>query len=391
MKNESKLRTIIIGLYLLLAYGVVGCDSTLSRENGSEAGISDLASMEAGNGTKDGGVPATDQGVTDDSQGDVSAIDLDAETPGTLPFLAGVNLACAEFGGALPGTFGQDYTYPTEEEVDYFTGKGMNVFRLPFKWERLQHQEMDSFDQAELSRLDAFVSYATSKGAYVLLDPHNYARYHGTVIGDGVSVAAFADFWGKLADHFKSSPLVIFGLMNEPHGMSTELWRDDANAAIQAIRDTGAQNLILVPGNSWTGAHSWDGDWYGTPNSEVMLTIVDPGNNYAFEAHQYLDDDSSGTSSTCVSEQVGVDRLKTFTTWLKTNGYKGFLGEFGVADNSTCLTAMDNMLDYIDNNKTEWIGWTYWAAGPWWSDYMFSIEPQNGQDAPQMSILEQHF
>ena len=30
---------------------------------------------------------------------------------------------------------------------------------------------------------------------------------------------------------------------------------------------------------------------------------------------------------------------------------------------------------------------TYWAGGPWWGDYMFSIEPQNGIDKPQMAIL----
>lgn len=53
--------------------------------------------------------------------------------------LSGVNLAGAEFGGnSIPGVFGTDYIYPLEEEVDYFVGKGMNVFRIPFRWERLQ-------------------------------------------------------------------------------------------------------------------------------------------------------------------------------------------------------------------------------------------------------------
>jgi trimeric autotransporter adhesin len=33
---------------------------------------------------------------------------------------------------------------------------------------------------------------------------------------------------------------------------------------------------------------------------------------------------------------------------------------------------------------------TYWAGGPWWGNYMFSIEPQNGVDKPQMTILVQH-
>lgn len=44
-------------------------------------------------------------------------------------------------------------------------------------------------------------------------------------------------------------------------------------------------------GNAWTGAHSWFQDWYGTPNSEVMDGIVDAGDNFVFEIHQYLDGD----------------------------------------------------------------------------------------------------
>ncbi|HIB99683.1 TPA: glycoside hydrolase family 5 protein, partial [Candidatus Poribacteria bacterium] len=44
----------------------------------------------------------------------------------------------------------------------------------------------------------------------------------------------------------------------------------------------------------------------------------------------------------------------------------------------------------IDDNTDVWLGWTYWAAGPWWGDYMFSIEPKIGEDRPQMVILEKH-
>ncbi len=303
----------------------------------------------------------------------------------------GVNLAGAEFGGNnLPGTFNKNYTYPTNKEVDYFVGKGMNVFRLPFLWERLQQNESGPLNSAELSRIKTFVDYAASKEAYTILDPHNYARYYGEVIGEKLPVEAFADFWQKLASEFKDNPYVFFGLMNEPHGMETELWLSDANAAIQAIRSTGAKNLILVPGNAYTGAHSWTANWYGTPNGTVMQDIVDPADNYAFELHQYLDDNSSGTSETCVNTTIGSERLKGVTNWLRQHNARGFLGEFGISANETCLQALDDMLSYMDENSDVWLGWTYWAAGPWWGDYMFSVEPKDGEDRPQMDVLEKH-
>jgi hypothetical protein len=52
------------------------------------------------------------------------------------------------------------------------------------------------------------------------------------------------------------------------------------------------------------------------------------------------------------------------------------------------------MLAHIEANKDVWIGWSWWAAGPWWGEYMFTIEPQNISttpvDRPVMSVLIPH-
>ncbi|MEE9428793.1 MAG: glycoside hydrolase family 5 protein [Paracoccaceae bacterium] len=310
--------------------------------------------------------------------------------------LVGVNLAGADFGyDVLPGKFGVQYTYPNADEVDYFMSKGMNVFRLPFLWERLQPNLFADLDEAELARIRAFVDDATGKGARVILDVHNYARYFGDIVGvDGdqgaVPVAALSDFWVKLATEFSGNSLVILGLMNEPSEMATELWLADANTTIAAIRKAGVGNLILVPGNGWSGAHSWDADYYGTPNSQLMGQIVDPDDNYAIEVHQYLDEDSSGTSETCVDESVGSDRLHGFTQWARAQGVQAFLGEFSGGANARCLAALDDMLNYVDDHGDVWLGWTYWAAGPWWGEDGFTLEPANGVDRPQMAVLARH-
>jgi endoglucanase len=48
----------------------------------------------------------------------------------------------------------------------------MNVFRIPFKWERLQPTIGQDFAASYAGSLDAVVSYATGKGIWVLLDVH---------------------------------------------------------------------------------------------------------------------------------------------------------------------------------------------------------------------------
>lgn|GEM_PF-448952 len=304
-----------------------------------------------------------------------------------VPF-RGVNLAGAEFGSALPGAFGKDYTFPTRTEVDYYMGKGMNTFRVGFKWERLQPAQRSAFDGAYFERLDGIVSYATSKGASVILNPHNFARYYGDTVGSSkVPDATFADLWRRLAEKYKGNSKVLFNLVNEPHDINTEQWVGAANAAIGAIRQAGANNLIVVPGNGWTGAHSWNSTYYGTPNSKAMLKITDPKDNIVFEVHQYMDTDSSGSSGNCVSTTVGRERLEGFVKWLRDNKKKGFLGEFAGGNNSTCNTAVKNMLDYVHGASDVMVGWTWWAGGPWWGEYKFTLHPKNGADRPQMALL----
>jgi len=310
--------------------------------------------------------------------------------------LYGVSLAGAEFGFERYGTgvHGTHYIYPDADYVwryhsaVYFRGKGMNIFRLPFRWERLQPVRNAAFDEAEWQRLRRTVDRLTGLGAAVILDPHNFARYHGAVIGsDAVPIADFTDLWRRLAAPYKARPNVIFGLMTEPYDVPTEQWVEAANAAIAAIRAVGAGNLILVPGNAWSAAHAWASDDHGTPNAVALLEIRDPAGNTAFEAHQYLDENNSGRSSRCVSAEIGVRRLEPFTAWLEEHGKKGFLGEFGGSDSPTCLAALAGMVDYIDAHAEHYLGWTYWAAGPWWGDHFMSIEPDGQRDAPQMEVL----
>lgn len=304
-----------------------------------------------------------------------------------------MSLSSAEFGeNNLPGIYATDYIYPNQDEVDYYKAKGMNTIRLPFRWERLQRTLNQAFDSTELGRLDGFVTQATAKGMYVILDPHNYARYNGNIIGSSqVPNSAFADFWSRLANLYKGNDHVVFGLMNEPNTMPTEQWVSAANAAAAAIRAAGATNLITVPGNAWTGAHSWSQTWYGTANAAALLDFVDPGNNFVVEVHQYFDSDYSGTSAQCsITDASQV--LSGFTSWLASNNLRGFLGEFAGADNSTCQAVINSAIQYMQNNSQYWAGWTWWAGGPWWTwqDYMFSLDPANGTDAPQWPWLEQY-
>ena len=312
-------------------------------------------------------------------------------------FLTGVNLAGAEFG-QVDGKHGHDYVYPTEffvsgyKSPNYFLSKGMNTFRLPILWERIQPELQGPLDRAEQELLTQTIQHLGNLGAWIVIDLHNYGSYRGQSIGQGkVSPLDFADVWNRLSALFRDNNRVIFGLMNEPNGLQMSAWLDAANEAIVRIRGNGAKNLVLVSGNYWSGAHAWYDKSGGPSNAESLLHINDPLGRIAYEAHVYFDTNNSGTNPDCIDEKVGVERLAPFTRWLENNNRLGFIGEFGAGRSAKCLAALSAFVRELSGRPDVYLGWTYWAAGPWWpNDYFSSIEPNNGADSPQMLMLKPH-
>ena len=313
-----------------------------------------------------------------------AAFVLPALHPAVAQTWRGVNLAGAGYSSSkLPGRYGYDYLYPKPAEVDYFTQAGMNTFRLSVLWERLQPALNGPLDTQELQRVQQFVSYAQGKGASTVLDIHNYGRYRGQEVGSGtVPDAAFADLWSRLAQVFGKNEHVLFGLMNEPQQHSAEAWKNSVQAAIDAIRSTGSHNPILVPGIGWDGAQS-----FATLNGPALGTLTDPANHLIYEVHEYFDTDASGTKPACITQDQALARIRPFTEWLHAHNAHGFLGEFGVSRQPECVALLAPLLAYMHENANVWSGWTYWAAGPLWGNYMFTLEPEHGTDRPQMQAI----
>jgi Ca2+-binding RTX toxin-like protein/aryl-phospho-beta-D-glucosidase BglC (GH1 family) len=298
----------------------------------------------------------------------------------------GVNVSGAEFGSGI-GRYGYTYIYPSSSTLKYYADQGVDFIRLPFRWERIQNSLGGDLNEAELGRIKTVLDAAQANGLKVILDVHNFGTYNNEKIGsDTVPVSAFQDLWGKLASSLKDYPALDgYGLMNEP--VNALSWPQTAQAAIDTIRTVDMATPIYVAGMSWGAAQSW------SHYSDQLKNLVDPSNKLVFEAHQYFDRYTSGTyqgsyDSEGAYDNVGVDRLQNFIKWLKDNNLKGFIGEYAVPDNDPrWLTVMDNFLAELSKNN---IPSAYWGAGPWWGNYPMSIEPNNGVESAQMTILKKN-
>jgi len=317
-----------------------------------------------------------------------------------LPFLTGVNFT---------GLSDEAWSQPSPKgAVDYYIGqKKMNVVRLNFPWEFIQPRLFGPLDEKNKRILQEQIDRITGAGAYVILEFHNYNRrkINGVerIIGEHPDLTSehFADAWTKMANEWRDNGHVIFELMNEPHDCRTDILVQVSNAAIAAIRATGAENLIMLCGNDWNSM-GWQEH---SENQAQMLNIVDPLDHFCFDVHHYFDDWSSGKTHNVREEPIAS--IEAFTSWAKKHGKKGFCGEFGCSVNKRGMDACRELLTHVTENRDVYIGWAWWGAGgPWQPDYEFLLDPfashtsptnpdpagsrtwANPVDRPQMKVLQ---
>ncbi len=295
-------------------------------------------------------------------------------------FYTGVNLSGAEAErGSKRGRIGHEYVTPSKDHYDYwFDNSDMNIARLPFRWERLQSAPFAALNPELLKELHKAVDYAAQKGADIILDVHNFGEYAVKLPGGGeairtigsssVPVSALENLWVKLAQEFKDDKNVWFGLMNEPKTQYTaKQWAGYMQETVNAIRDTGATNKILVSGVQWSSAVTW----LSSGNAAAFKGFKDSANNTLFETHQYFDPAGSGMSGSIIDDPVS--RVKAITDWARETGQKLFLGEFGISFNNPSLAGQNasgvkEVLNYLSANADVWKGWTAWGGGELWAD-----------------------
>ncbi|MCF7222328.1 glycoside hydrolase family 5 protein [Marilutibacter chinensis] len=328
---------------------------------------------------------------------------------------------------ALPGVHGVNYTRPTFASLQILKNRGLDVVRLPFLWERAQHALGGPLDPGYMGLLIQTLKDCRAAGLKAIVDMHNYARYTDDEgkkyfgAPGGPTREQYGDAWARISAFIRSDAdayhaVYAYDIMNEPHhpagssGLTgAQIWEQYAQAAVSAIRATGDTKLIHVEGYAFSSASRW-------PSQHATPFIVDPASNVMYQAHLYLDNDSSGTYSLAFDEEealsiaqghasVGaraVARLKNFSDWCTQFDQRCFLGEFGwpgahfvgAADARKWNHAGDDLMSFMDAVE---MGGTLWATGSWLTEdgniLNAYVLPRDGHSFKALSpseVLENH-
>jgi len=241
-----------------------------------------------------------------------------------------------------------------------------NCVRVPMKeefwWGHSPYQKDGG--ESYRQKIDKMITLAANRGAYIVIDLHRYRA----------PKQEHADFWKEFATKYKDHPAVLFDLMNEPHGISWEVWRNggfvgqksgtDESAflseeekkknqgfesigmqgLVDAVRSTGAKNIVIAGGIDWAN------DLSGVVNGYALDDKG--GNGVMYSWHTYNWHKDWEKKVLVVAEKHPI-----------------FLGEVG-ADvkkmefipqeaQEDPFTWVPDMLGFIQKYKINWTGWCF--------------------------------
>lgn len=274
--------------------------------------------------------------------------------------LKGVNVPSMEWRDTGEGPPGSG-VYPITVTVnEALTNWGANIVRLPLSqdfWFGYTNSKDGSVSSTVYRNLvDSIVNLCSSRDAYVLLDLH----WSGTgTWGTATDIWGMPDqnavtFWTDVATRYANHPAVLFDLYNEPHDTSWSVWRDGGafssfttpgmQALLDAVRATGARNVVVIGGLDWAyDLRAMVPGYAGRPNGWA-LSESGGGNGIIYSTHIYP------WKSTPWDNYVTV--LKNY--------YPILLGEVGQEGpgQRQFTGGMPAILDWVDLHKYHWTGWS---------------------------------
>jgi endoglucanase len=272
---------------------------------------------------------------------------------GAVVQLAGLNrsgseYACAQGWGIFDGPV-------DDQSIEAMTTWRPQIVRVPLNedcWLGINGVDPEYGGDAYRQAIKGFVGRLEAHGLLVDLELHLSAP--GDELALEQQVMADADhspaFWRSVAKTFKGDHAVLFELFNEPHDISWGCWlhgcRTDEGwrtagmqQLLDAVRSTGATNVVLVGGLVWSSDLS---KW-------LANKPVDPTGQLAAAFHTY--DFSGCNTQSCWDSTVAkvAKRVPVVMT------------EFGETD---CAGGyVGPLMDWADAHGVSYLAWT-WDVWP---------------------------
>ena len=305
-----------------------------------------------------------------------------------IPFKKGVNLTGWFQASSVELT---PFTRFTKQDFVNIKNLGCDVIRLPINLHAMTSGEpVYAVSPLFFRFLDSAVTWAENLKLYLIIDNHTFDPNVNTPTDiDKI----LRKVWVQVAKRYKNrSPYILYEVLNEPHGPSTQEWGRMQKTVIDTIRTVDTKHTIIVGASSFNNYNELDKlPYYSDTNLIYTYHFYDP---FMF-THQgaswvdYMDSlkgvpypYSAERMQECPSSAKGSwvdDDLKKYVTSGTDSAVKKlldiavafrdkrkvpvFCGEFGVlnlfADTTDRAYWYKMVSHYLDSVNISWTIWDY--------------------------------
>lgn len=172
----------------------------------------------------------------------------------SAPFNRGVNFT-NWFQASSPKSI--PFTKFSKKDFEDVKSLGMDVVRLPINLNFMTNGAPDYIlDTLFLQFLDSAIVWATETDMHLILDNHTFDP---AVATDPEVGYILKRVWIQMAKKYKShGPNIYFEVLNEPHGISDQLWNAIQKEVVDTIRTVDSLHTIIVGGANWNSYNHLD-------------------------------------------------------------------------------------------------------------------------------------
>ncbi len=168
------------------------------------------------------------------------------------PFNKGVNLTnWFQVPTAGQIQFGK---YTRNDLID-IKSLGVDVIRLPINLHFMTNGAPDyTLDPLFLGFLDQVVDWAEELEIHLILDNHTFDPSMDT---DPAIGAILLKVWRQMAIHYADqSQYIYYEILNEPHGITDELWNNIQQSVVDEIRLHDTTHYLIIGPAGWNNYHN---------------------------------------------------------------------------------------------------------------------------------------
>ena len=261
-----------------------------------------------------------------------------------------------------------------------------NIIRLPLAQDRWFGKAPEQQDEGVTYRalVKAIVDTCATQACYIVLDLHwsDCGEWGTNIAQHSMPDQNSVLFWKDCAAAYQNHPAVIFDLYNEPHDVTWDIWlkggtiTDRPNSRrggpprtfeavgmqtlLDAVRATGAQNLVIAGGLDW--AYDFSGILDGRQ-------LSDPGGNGVLYAnHAYNNKRHSVETWISRMEQAAAKLPVIVSEYGGSGGPNRRTGRFSAPARAASPSGDDWLLyvmQALQDHNWSWIAWDFHpSAGP---------------------------